>query len=120
MITNQDIEIAEGDTRSLSIALKKPDGSPYTVPAGGIVYWWASRSMHDQAGEVLIKKISPTSITLAGVGGGTTMTIGLSPGDTLELGWKNLYHEAYVLQLDGVRVHLFSGTMKVSKSLVWA
>jgi hypothetical protein len=38
MITNQDFEIPEGDTRSISIPLKTSDGvTPYTVPLGARV-----------------------------------------------------------------------------------
>lgn len=118
MITNQDLEIPEGDTRSISVALKASDGtSPYTVPPGGIVYWWASRSMHDGAG-ALIKKSSPATIVLTPIGGGTTISVLLSAADTLGRGWQNLYHEGYVVQADGVKVRLFSGVLKVSKTLV--
>ncbi len=120
MITNQDLEIPEGDTRSITIPLKTSDnGPPYTVPPGGVVYWWASRSMHDSA-SALIKKQSPATIVLTPAGGGTTMTILMSAADTLGRAWQNLYHEGYVVQADGVKVHLFSGILKVSKSLVWA
>jgi hypothetical protein len=121
MITNQDFEIPEADTRSVSIPLKTRDASgnelPYTVPPGGIVYWWASRSMHDGT-SALVKKSSPATIILTLVGGGTTMTILMSSADTLGRAWQNLYHEGYVVQADGVKVRLFSGTMKVSKTLV--
>jgi hypothetical protein len=117
MITNQDFEIPEGDTRTLSVPLKLGDGLPYTVPAGGIVYWWASRSMHDGAG-ALIKKASPATITFTTVGGGTTINIFMVSSDTLGRAWQNLYHEGYVVQADGVKVRLFSGILKVSKTLV--
>jgi hypothetical protein len=118
MITNQDLEIPEGDTRSITIPLKTSDnGPPYTVPAGGIVYWWASRSMHDGAG-ALIKKASPATIVLTTVGRRHDHDHLHVGSDTLGRAWQNLYHEGYVVQADGVKVRLFSGTLKVSKTLV--
>lgn len=114
MITNQDFEIPEGDTRTLTVPLKLGDGSTYTVPVGAVLHWWASRSMHDGAG-ALVKKVSPTTITVTG---GSNMNIFMVSSDTLGRAWQNLYHEGYVVQADGVKVRLFSGTLKVSKTLV--
>jgi hypothetical protein len=117
MITNQDFEIPEGDTQSIAIPLFDRAGSPFTLPGGAVVYWWASRSQHDGVA-ALIKKQTPTTIVLAQVGEGTTVNIAFAAADTTGKAWQNFYHEGYLVQLDGVKLRLFSGTMKVTKTLV--
>jgi hypothetical protein len=117
MMTNQDFEIPEGDTRTVSVPLVDADGAVFAVPAGATVRWWASRSPFD-GNAALIKKTTPGTIALSTSGGQTTVNVALVDADTRGRAFKRLYHEGYVAQLDGQILRLFSGTMTVTKTLV--
>jgi len=115
---NQDFEVDEGATRTISVPLTQ-NGVPYIVPVGSTITWWASPSQFDAAETVPIKKSTATTgVAVTTSGSQSTVAISIQAADTIGRGQKKLFHQARIALSGGVVVPLFSGTMSVIKRLV--
>ena len=117
-VSNQDLEVDEGAVRTVNVPITS-NNSPFEIPGGSLVEWWASPSQFDASGSVPIKKSTASgSVSFSTVGGQSTVSFTIQAADTLGRGQKKLFHQARVVLSGGVIVPLFSGTMSVIKRLV--
>jgi hypothetical protein len=116
--TGQDVEMWEGDSLTISIAVTQADGS-FVSLVGATARWWMGKHPRAEGSNIYIQKSSPSDGVTVDTGGtphGLVVTI--LPADTIGLRKGTHYHEAEVTDALGRVSKVAIGAFKLNPSII--